>query len=181
MKSFLLIALVALFSMPSQAQFTKASLQASGLTCSMWSKAVMKALEKLPFVENVEVDLKNQEYNLAFKKDAAVNFDALAKAVEDAGFSVSSLNVTADVNRADVKKDAHVKIGNQYFHFLDGATQTDNGAISFSVVDKHFVSAKAYKKWSAASNMECVQTGQAGKCCTGDGIAAGTRIYHAVI
>ena len=181
MKTFLFIVFAALVGGTAQAQFTGASLQASGLTCSMCSKAVKNALDKVPFVEKVDVDLKKQEYNLTFKNGAAVDFDALSKAVEDAGFSVSSLKVTADVNGADVKKDNHLKIGNQYFHFLNSTDQKLNGNTSFTLVDKHFVSAKAYKKWSAADKMECVQTGRAAKCCASDGIAAGTRIYHAVI
>lgn len=181
MKTFLLLITAALLGLSAQAQFTKASLQASGLTCSMCSKAVKNALDKVSFVENVDVDLKKQEYNLTFKNGAAVDFDALAKAVEDAGFSVSNLNVTAVVNGLSMKPDEHLKIGNQYFHFLNAADQTLNGTTSFTLVDKHFVSAKAYKKWSAASHMECVQTGRASKCCPSDNVAAGTRIYHAVI
>src|SRR6476661_6371631 len=161
MKSFLLIAVLALAGVATHAQFTNASLQASGLTCSMCSKAVKKALDKVSFIEKVDVDLKNQEYNLTFKKDALVDFDALSKAVEDAGFSVSSLKVTADLAGTKVTKDEHLKIGNQYFHFLNAADQTLNGSTTFSLVDKHFVSAKVAKKWSSASKMECVQTGKA--------------------
>lgn len=180
MKFFFIIAIAALFAVPAQAQFTAATLQASGLTCSMCSKAVKTALDKVSFVEKVAVDIKNQQYNLTFKKDAAVDFDALSKAVEDAGFSISGLTVTADVPSSDVTKDAHIKIGNQYFHFLNATNQTLNGSTTFSLVDKHFVSAKALKKWSAASKMECVQTGHASNGAT-DGVATGTRVYHAVI
>jgi copper chaperone CopZ len=181
MKTFFIILIAALFGKPSQAQFTSASLQASGLTCSMCSKAVKMALEKVPFVSNVDVNLKTQEYALSFKKDQLVDFDALSKAVEDAGFSVSSLKVTADLPGVAAAKDAHVKIGNQYFHFLNAAGSPLNGRTSFTLVDKSFVSAKTYKKWSTASKMECVQTGKAAKCCTSDGVAGGTRIYHVVI
>jgi copper chaperone CopZ len=181
MKSFIVIALISLFGLQANAQFTKAALQASGLTCSMCSKAVKTALEKVPFVEKVQVDLKTQEYNLTFKANDAVDFDALAKAVEDAGFSVSALKVTADVTGLDVKKDTHLKIGNQYFHFLNAANQSLNGSTSFTLVDKSFVTAKAFKKWSAASKMECVQTGKAASCCTSDGINANARVFHVVI
>jgi copper chaperone CopZ len=181
MKSFIVIALISLFGLQANAQFTKAALQASGLTCSMCSKAVKTALEKVPFVEKVQVDLKTQEYNLTFKANDAVDFDALAKAVEDAGFSVSALKVTADVTDLDVKKDTHLKIGNQYFHFLNAANQSLNGSTSFTLVDKSFVTAKAFKKWSAASKMECVQTGKAASCCTSDGINANARVFHVVI
>jgi hypothetical protein len=46
MKKVFFIA-VMLLSLGSYAQFKSASLQASGLTCSMCSKAVFKALEKV--------------------------------------------------------------------------------------------------------------------------------------
>src|SRR5215217_3132806 len=157
MKTFLLIAMLALTGLAAQAQFTNASLQASGLTCSMCSKAVKKALDKVSFVDKVDVDLKSQEYNLTFRKDAQVDFDALSKAVEDAGFSVSNLKVTADLSGTKVAKDEHLKIGNHYFHFLNATDQTLNGSTTFNLVDKHFVSGKVFKKWSNASKMECVQ------------------------
>ena len=60
MKSFFVIISIALFGLQSNAQFTNAALQASGLTCSMCSKAVKTALEKVPFVEKVQVNLKTQ-------------------------------------------------------------------------------------------------------------------------
>jgi hypothetical protein len=101
--------------------------------------------------------------------------------VEDAGFSVSRLQVTADVSRVRVEKDTHIKIGSQYFHFLNVPKSELSGSTSFTLVDKHFVPAKAYKKWSAASKMECVQTGKAAACCTTDRVGSGARIYHAVI
>lgn len=181
MKAFLLVILLAVAGLTSHAQFTGAALQASGLTCSMCSRAVEKALGKVPFVEKVDVNLKSQEYNLTFKSGAAIDFDALSKAVEDAGFSVASLKVNAQVPETKVAKDEHFKIGDQYFHFLNAADQTVSGNTSFTLVDKHFVSAKTFKKWSAASKMECVQTGKAAACCASDGVAANTRVYHAVI
>ena len=181
MKFFFVAAIIGFLALPSQAQFTKASLQASGLTCSMCSKAVQTALAKVPFVDKIDVDLKKQEYNLTFKKDQVVDFDALSKAVEDAGFSVAKLNVTADLSGMTATKDAHLKIGDAYFHFLNAANQALSGSTSFNLVDKHFISAKAFKKWSGASKMECVQTGKAAGCCTSDGVSSGTRIYHAVI
>jgi len=163
------------------AQFTKASLQASGLTCSMCSKAVKVALEEVPFVDKVQVDIKNQQYNLSFKQDAAVDFDALSSAVENAGFSVASLKVTAEVENIKLKKDDHVQIGKHYFHFLNGSGQTLTGSTTFNVVDKGFVPAKEFKKWSSSSKMACVQTGKASTCCTKENIAEQARIYHVAI
>ncbi len=84
MKTILIFMLVVL-GFQSTAQFSKASLQASGLTCSMCSKAVKIALEKVSFVDKVQVDIKNQQYNLTFK-EGRVDFDVLSKAVEDGRF-----------------------------------------------------------------------------------------------
>lgn len=181
MKLFFLFMLITGLSVRSQAQFTGASLQASGLTCSMCSKAVKNALEKVSFVERVGVDLESQQYHLEFKKGAPVEFDVLNKAVEDAGFSVANLKVTASVSDLQVAKDSHVKIGNQYFHFLNAKGQQLNGPVTFSIVDKGFVSAKAFKKYASASKMECVQTGKAAKCCSAENIAADARVYHVII
>lgn len=180
MKTILMI-LVMLGNFSAKAQFPKASLQASGLTCSMCSKAVKTALEDVAFVDKVQVDIKNQQYNLSFKPGAVVDFDALGKAVEDAGFSVASLRITADLEKVKASKDAHVQIGDKYFHFLNTKGEELNGLTTFTVVDKQFLSAKDFKKYSSASKMTCVKTGKAGTCCTKESIAPDARVYHVII
>jgi len=177
----LFIVLLMVFGISSQAQINKASLQASGLTCSMCSKAVKTALEEVSFVEKVQVDIKNQQYNLSFKEGSKINFDALNKAVEDAGFSVAALKVTATVNSAKLQKDEHLKIGDHTFHFLNAANQSIGGQVTFSLVDKGFVSAKEHKKYAGMSKMACVQTGRMAKCCSTADAVDESRIYHVVI
>lgn len=175
----LFVTILLVWGFVAQAQFKSASLQASGLTCSMCSKAVKVALEKVPFVEKVQVDIKNQQYNLTFKNPESVDFDALGKAVEDAGFSVASLKITTAVSNLQVKKDDHVAIGGKTFHFLSAKAKTLDGDVSFSIVDKSFVSAKDFKKYASLTKMECVQTGRMEKCCSSG--AAATRIFHVII
>jgi copper chaperone CopZ len=181
MKTFLLIFLVGFSALVSNAQVTKVSLQASGLTCSMCSKAVLNALQKVGSVDKVEVNIKNQQYNISFKNASDIDFGALVKAVEDAGFSVANFTVTADINNMKLEKDQHIQIGKLNFHFLNAADQQLNGATIFTIVDKSFTSAKNHKKYSDMSKMECVQTGHMAKCCSKDDIVNGTRIYHAII
>ena len=181
MKTFLLACVIGLFGLQANAQIKKASLQASGLTCSMCSKAVLTALQKVAFVDKVQVDIKNQTYNISFKENETPDFDALVKAVEDAGFSVAVFKITAEVSHVKLEKDQHLQIGKQYFHFLNAKDQQLNGATTFTIVDKQFTSSKNYKKYSALSKKECVQTGKMAKCCNKDEISEDTRIYHAVI
>ena len=169
------------YGLNADAQITKASLQASGLTCSMCSKAVKIALEEVSFVEKVQVDIKKQQYNLSFKEGADVDPDALNKAVQDAGFSVASLKVTANVKKMQLQKDEHVKIGNQYFHFLNGGGKQLDSNTEFNIVDKGFVADKEYKKHAALTKMPCVQTGKMAKCCTAEEVPEQTRVFHVII
>jgi len=69
----------------------KVSLVASGLTCSMCSKAIFKALTKLDFVDEVKVDIELSKFVLTFKSGKTVMIDQIKSAVADAGFSVQSL------------------------------------------------------------------------------------------
>lgn len=175
------IVLMLCIGLKINAQINSVSLQAGGLTCSMCSKAVKNALEGVSFVSNVQVDIKNQQYNLSFKEGAAVDLDALNKAVKDAGFSVASMKATATVHQLSLQKDEHLTLGGQRFHFLNAAGQALDGNLSFSIVDKGFVPASAFKKYAALTKMTCVQTGRMAKCCTSEEGTAGARIYHVII
>lgn len=72
-------------------EIKKVSLVASGLTCSMCSKAIFKALTKLDFVEEVKVDIEKSMYIMTFKTGKKVEIDQIKLAVTDAGFGVQSL------------------------------------------------------------------------------------------
>jgi len=181
MKKLLLILMVAGITVQAQAQFTKASLQATGLTCAMCSNAINKALQAVPFVESVKSDIKNSAFSIVFKAGEQVEIDALKMAVEDAGFSVGSLAVTGQFSETKIEKDQHIKIGNENFHFLNGGSQVLKGEQTIHVVDKNFVSEKLFKKYSATTKMSCMQTGKSAGCCEKDGIPAGERIYHVTI
>ena len=165
----------------SNAQFTKATLQATGLTCAMCSNAVNKAVQSIPFVESVKSDIRNSSFDIVFKKDGEVNIDALKDAVEDAGFSVGSLKITGTFQDVSIEKDKHVKIGNDVFLFLNADSRVLTGEQAITIVDKDFVTEKQFKKYSTASKMSCVKTGKAASCCVKDGIAADARVYHVTL
>ena len=181
MKKLLLILVVSLSVSYLQAQFTKGTLQATGLTCAMCSNAINKALEKVTFVASIKSDIKNSTFFIQFKENMTVNIDALKDAVEDAGFSVGSLKLTGSFTGLKVEEGQHVKIGNENFHFLKVNDPLPDGEKTITVVDKNFVTAKEYKKYSTATKMSCMQTGKASDCCVKDGIAEGERIYHVII
>lgn len=180
MKKFILfIAIITCISLQSNGQFTKANLQAMGLTCAICSNAVNQSLQKLPFVQSVKTDLEKTAFNVYFKPDSEVNIDAIKEAVEAAGFTVGNLKLTGNFYNLPIKNDEHFKIGNDQFHFLNSRDQVINGEITFTILDKSFVSGKTFKTVKSYSKKACVETGKASICC--EGIAEASRIYHVTI
>lgn len=182
MKRYIILILVLCQGLPAvQAQFTKASLQATGLTCALCSNAINKAVGKLPFVASVRADIKNSSFSIVFKEGSDLDIDAIKAAVEDAGFSVGGLSLTGHFNDTKLVKDQAVAIGNEKFHFLNGDGKTLNGEQVIMVVDKNFVSEKQFRKISKESQLPCVQTGKATGACAREGMSSGNRIYHVMI
>ncbi len=181
MKTFVLAIAIVFAGLPGYAQFTKADLQATGLTCAMCSNAIYKALQAVPFVANVNPDIKNSAFHIEFKKDQAVEIDALKTAVEDAGFSVGALKITGKFDGIKIGEDSHVGIGKDVFHFLNNPGRDLNGEKELTVVDKDFVTAKQFKKISSSSRANCLKTGRAAECCVKAGAPAQARVYHVTI
>src|SRR6478735_4260061 len=98
-KIFVIIAV--LFATSGYSQITKAKLVASGLTCSMCSKAIYEALQKVSSVETVKANIKESSYIIVFKKDAIVKPDEIKKTVEDAGFFVAQLQLTMNFDNVE--------------------------------------------------------------------------------
>jgi copper chaperone CopZ len=169
------------FALNTQAQINKVNLQASGLTCSMCSNAINKSLKSLEYVDKVMANIKTSTFDISFKPGAKVNFDELKKKVEDAGFFVANLSAMIHFNNLQVQKDQHVKYEGIVLHFLNANGQILNGEQTIKVVDKGFVSAKAFKKNQLYTTMECYKTGVAGNCCTKEGFSGNSRIFHVTI
>ncbi len=169
MKKFFLIICISI-GLIANAQVKKADLRASGLTCAMCSKAVFKSLSDVPFVEKIQVDIQKSTYEIFFKNGSAISFDALSKAVVDAGFSVDELKIISNFNGLKIQKDAKVELGNQVLLFINANGQTLSGEKTFTLIDKNFVSAKEFKKYKLTEGKTYEK-----------GFANGKRVYHAVL
>lgn len=172
MKKIFVVIITAFALQAAQAQVSKATLTASGLTCSMCSKAIYTALLKVNTIESIKANIKESSYNIVFKKDAAVSFDEIRNAVEEAGFSVANLKATVAFDNAAVKNDAHITVAGLNLHFLNVPEETLNGEKVLTIIDKDFVPEKEYKKYSQYTTMKCFTTGMDD---------AGQRIYHVTI
>ena len=159
------------FTVALQAQVKEVTIQAAGLTCSMCSNSIFKALQTLEFVEKVEPNIQTSSFHISFKPDAEIEFDKLKAKVEDAGFFVARFTVTMNFDRLSLENNKHVTVGKSVFHFLNVKDQVLTGQKTFRILDKGYVSAKEFKKNSSFTKMECYHTGE----------ESGTRIFHVSI
>lgn len=182
MKKLLILLVAAAISVSATAQIKQVTLQASGLTCSMCSNSIYKALQKIAFVNNVSPNIKESSYTITFKDHIAVDFDVLKKSVEDAGFSVAKMKVVADFMNELIESDTHITLDGKALHFVGVKPQILNGEQTFQIVDKNFVTDKVYKKHAAATKMQCIKTGYMASCCKSSKSGAmATRIYHVTV
>ncbi len=145
MKKIFLIAAIVL-SVAANAQVTKVSIQASGLTCSMCSNSINKALKTLDFVDKIDANIKTSTFEISIKPGTQVDFDNLKKKVEDAGFFVAMFTAAIQFDAVKVTNGKTFTVGNQTFKFVTVKDQILNGTKTLKVMDKGFVSSKEFKK-----------------------------------
>ena len=133
-------------SMGSKAQIEKVSLQASGLTCSMCSNSINRALKKLDFVDRVEADVKNYTFEIYFKESSAVDFNKIKQKVEGAGFSVAGFIVTVRFNQNSLENSDRVTVGNNTVILTNVKEASLDGVKRIKLLDKGFVPAQDSKR-----------------------------------
>lgn len=142
-KIFLFITIV--ISIASTAQVTHVSLKASGLTCSMCSNSINKALKTLDFIESVDADIKTYTFEIYFKPNSAIDFDLIKMKVEHAGFSVSGFVATILFDEVKVLNKLPVCVAGKTFLFTNPKEKSLSGVQKIRILDKGFVSPKEYK------------------------------------
>ncbi len=170
------------------AQIQSAKLKADGLTCSMCSKAIYKALEKISFIDKIDADVETSVFTLTFKKGQTVSPDRIAKAVTNAGFTVGQLELIADLP-ADAAggKDAHVAFEGATYHLLNAPEGSVAGTHTLLLTDKAFLNTADRVQYSKMTTMPCFETGKMGTCCADHkemgktAKKADARVYHVVL
>jgi copper chaperone CopZ len=129
------------------AQFNKAKLQATGLTCALCSKAIHAALSTLPFVEKVEADLPTSSFVIQFKKGSFQQLDLLKQAVLDAGFFVGALVMEGKWEKGFSPASTPFLWGDQWYKLLSTPVVKEGAPFKLAVIDKGFVTEKGFKKY----------------------------------
>ena len=150
----------------AKAQFTKAELQVSGLTCALCAKATEKSLITLPFISEIKPDLMRNLFIITFKNDESVNFDDISKAVRDAGFFVNNLKATVNINKVKVDGN-YFSYGSNTYQVMNGTNKSLDGEITVTIVDKGFAPKSVSKKYLSQVN--------------GDAPVKQGRVYHVAI
>jgi copper chaperone CopZ len=150
MKSICFLWAMMCLAATSFGQIQSVTVQASGLTCSMCSRAIYKALLKVPNVSGVQEDIEHTSYHISFKDPAVVSLENLKKAVTDAGFSVAWMEVNASFENIEVASDSSLKLNDLIFHFVDIHKQNLQGKTVLLVVDRDYLSDKDRKKYAGS-------------------------------
>src|SRR5437868_14670560 len=140
--------LLASFALPARSQFLSAEVGLNGLTCSMCSLGTDKALKKLPFIEAVHVDLNALDAHITFKKGVNVSIDDIRKTIEDAGFSVRTIEAVLQFDSVTVGKDFHYSLAGDTYHFIGVDHKTLEGPVKLRFVDKDYVTAKEFAQFA---------------------------------
>ena len=134
-------------SLSLSAQNKNISLQASGLTCSMCSNSINKALKTLPFVESIQANIKTSTFDISIKPGTAADYDLMKKKVEDAGFSVAKFLVTVSFADTEVMANNTVSFQDKRLRFVNmPGAKIITGEQQVRIVSKGFLSPKEAKK-----------------------------------
>ncbi|MCU0375485.1 MAG: heavy-metal-associated domain-containing protein [Chitinophagaceae bacterium] len=183
MKCFVWSFLLLFSSLSSNAQYRNLEIKAAGLTCSLCSNAIQKALKGLPFITSVETELKSNIFRIALKPGMPINFDLISRKVEEAGFSIGELTVEVKFPSAAIANDAHVEANGQLFHFMNVKSGQVAGWQKVKLLDKSFVLQPEAKKLAKTTRFACYKTGFMEACCSEktDVKVSPRRVLHVTI
>jgi copper chaperone CopZ len=177
-KTILTLFIALLTGSSAFANFVSAKVKVTGVTCSMCSNSVHKALSSLSFIDKIEVDLENAVFNVSFKPNVKVVIDEIKEKIEGAGFSVGQLVADFKFNNLNVSKDLHYDFEGNTYHFVNVQDKKLNDVVSIRFVDKGLTSGKEHKKYVGLTTYKCIKTGTSQDCCH---MASKKRIYHVTI
>lgn len=150
MRILLCIVLIALTNSNNAfGQLQSATLQATGLTCSMCSKATFKKLQAIEGVQKITPDLDNTSFILQFSPNNSTPIASIQKQVQAAGFSVGKLVLHYKIPSTTIANNTIIPFKGGQFVFVETAPTKKDGIIQLQVVNKGFVADKEFKKLQA--------------------------------
>jgi copper chaperone CopZ len=142
-----------------QAEFRWAEVGVEGLTCSMCARSVELKVRKLDFVEDVQMNLSTTTMRVILKEGTHVNIEAIARAVDDAGFSVGYLNAGYVFDEVEVDDGYCLVTDDLIFSFVRTGSRKLHGETTLKFVGEPFLPRKELAEWKPELKSACEQTG----------------------
>ncbi len=159
MRNFLLCTIFVFLAGRSDAQFTSAEVCVDGLTCSMCAKTVEMGMRKLPFVQDVIMNLRATTAKVVFKKGEKVDIEKLAMAVDNAGYSVGHLYASFMFDSVSVSEGTCFTHDNATYDFVGTGERILNGETVLKFIGEHYLSTDELSKWSQSLRNRCEENG----------------------
>ena len=137
------IFLLAAFPGKLFAQLDTVKIGVNGLTCSSCSKAVEDKLVRVAFVKSVHMNLNKNEAAVIVDFSQTIDWNVLAKAVYNAGFSVGSFIVPScgSINNNFNGKECSAS------YLYIGQPVTLGQEKNYTLIGKLFMDKKTYTEW----------------------------------
>jgi copper chaperone CopZ len=141
----------------AKAHFNWVEIGVNGLTCSQCSRSTELSIKKLDFVQDVQMDLEHTQGRITFKPGAKVSIEKIAKAVEDAGFSVRYLKADFVFDNISINNGSCFSFENKMYQFVKSETKTLKGEAQIKFLGKNFLPKKEFKEWEPELKPKCAE------------------------
>lgn len=137
----------------SAQQISQIKVGVNGMTCSACTRSVEMSLLRLKFVDSVAMSLENTEGVVYTKELMPLDFNKIAKAVTDAGFSVRFLEADFNMSNSPVNENGCFTLRGINFQWV--GYNKSASAHRFTFIDAPFMSGKDFSKWKKKTNDTC--------------------------
>mgnify|MGYP003331874961 CR=1 FL=1 len=98
--------------------------------------------------------------------------------MEDAGFFISNLQLKISIYNKKIGADNYLMENGTYYHILNGKNEVFSGNLTLELVEKEYLTAKAFKKVSSAFEQTCYKSSGLTDCKIPSVDNPGAPIFH---
>jgi hypothetical protein len=104
------------------------------------------------------MNLEHTQGKITFKKGAKVEIEKIAKAVNDAGFSLRSLYAGINIDQLKINNNLCWMYENNIYHFIRIPNDLEldwRGVVTLKFVGEKYMSKKEFKNWKMYCTTNC--------------------------
>ncbi len=127
----------------------------NGLTCSACTRSVELSIRKLNFVKDVNMNLENTEGKIVFYDSLDADIEKVAKAVENAGFSVRYLKAIFDFSNVTIQEGYCFNDGKNQFEFIKTEQRELHGNTELTFIGSDYQPKSEFNKFKPLPKLTC--------------------------